>query len=298
MDSLQTQLNQAREDLRVANAELERLRERLDTGARERRDLEDKVDTLQKRVLELESTLRHSRRAIDRGELPPKLRNRGARRRRRRRLRPSGSTTSTQGGSMSLAELRDSLALWRRRHTWRQRRLDYAHLRNDAAGIAHWQELLEQAGRMIRQREHQIADAHQRAAGQDRRGRPAGEGELRPQPRRVPLPRRRGPNTTILAPTPRNYRSDCSQFAVNVYRLAGVPCPGSGTYLYSNTISIEQGGRIVARPQPGDLGMYGARGRTHHVEVYIGGGKFIGHGTARIDSLTPGQPSFYLSFLP
>jgi cell wall-associated NlpC family hydrolase len=199
---------------------------------------------------------------------------------------------------MSLAELRDSLALWRRRHTWRQRRLDYAHLRNDAAGIARWQELLEQAGRMIRQREHQIAAlttgprdkivavAQQAKANYDR------------NPGAYHYLAGGVPNTTILAPTPRNYRSDCSQFAVNVYRLAGVPCPGSGTYLYSNTISIEQGGRIVARPQPGDLGMYGARGRTHHVEVYIGGGKFIGHGTARIDSLTPGQPSFYLSFLP
>lgn len=105
-------------------------------------------------------------------------------------------------------------------------------------------------------------------------------------------------NTVIMAPTPRSYRSDCSQFAVNCYRHAGVKCPGTGTYLYSNTDSISRGGKIVRVPQPGDLGLYGsARGRTHHVEVYVGGGRFIGHGSPPIDSMTPGQPDFYLSFI-
>lgn len=199
---------------------------------------------------------------------------------------------------MSLAELRESLALWRRRHAWRQRRLDIAHLRNDAAGIAHWHALLVEAGRMIRRRQAQIAaltsgprDKIVAVALQAKRNYEANPGAYHYLAGGVP-------NTTILSPTPRNWRSDCSQFAVNCYRLAGVPCPGSGTYLYSNTISIEQGGRIVSTPRPGDLGMYGLHGRTHHVEVYIGNGRFVGHGTAQIDGSTPGLPSFYLSFLP
>lgn len=108
------------------------------------------------------------------------------------------------------------------------------------------------------------------------------------------------PNTVIMRPTPRHWRSDCSQFAVNCYREAGVDeCPGSGTFMFSNTISIEQGGRVTSSPRPGDFAMYGRRGATHHMEVYIGepGCEFIGHGTQPIDSTTPGRPDFYLSFL-
>jgi hypothetical protein len=113
-------------------------------------------------------------------------------------------------------------------------------------------------------------------------------------------------NTIIMRPTPSTYRSDCSQFAVNVYREAGIKdCPGTGTYLYSGTATIAKGGTIVKHPRPGDLAMYAhsmsdPRGTTHHVEVYIGepGCMFIGHGSAPIDSVIPGQPDFYLSFLP
>lgn len=107
------------------------------------------------------------------------------------------------------------------------------------------------------------------------------------------------PNTVIMDPTPRDHRSDCSQFAVNCYRHAGVECPGSGTYMFSNTISIEgRGAKTTLFPKPGDLGMYGRHGATHHVEVYIGepGCMFIGHGSPPIDSLTPGLPDFYLTF--
>jgi cell wall-associated NlpC family hydrolase len=113
-------------------------------------------------------------------------------------------------------------------------------------------------------------------------------------------------NTIIMRPTPSNYRSDCSQFAVNVYREAGIKdCPGTGSYLYSGTATIAKGGTIVKHPKPGDLAMYSRsssnlRGTTHHVEVYIGEPScmFIGHGSPPIDSVTPGQPDFYLSFLP
>jgi cell wall-associated NlpC family hydrolase len=116
-------------------------------------------------------------------------------------------------------------------------------------------------------------------------------------------------NTIIMRPTPPNYRSDCSQFVVNVYREAGIErCPGVGSYLYSGTATIADpkgGGQIVRNPRPGDLAMYATsmanpRGTTHHVEMYIGepGCMFIGHGSAPIDSMTPGQPDYYLSFLP
>ena len=57
---------------------------------------------------------------------------------------------------MSRAQTKASLALWRRRHKYRQRKLDIAHARNDKAGIVKWQALLEEAGRKIRLREAQL----------------------------------------------------------------------------------------------------------------------------------------------
>lgn len=198
---------------------------------------------------------------------------------------------------MSKAQLRASLALWTRRHRFRERRLAAAHLRNDPKGIDKWYGLLVTAGKMIRKRRAQlhpplaparariVAVAEQAAAN------------YRRNPGAYHYLAGGTPNTVIMAPTPRDYRSDCSQFAVNCYRHAGVPCPGSGTYLYSNTDSINQGGRVTTSPKPGDLGMYGSRGgSTHHVEVYVGGGKHIGHGSSPIDSLIPGLPNFYLTF--
>lgn len=57
---------------------------------------------------------------------------------------------------MSQAQLRASLALWRRRHAYRQRKLDVAHQKNDAAGVKKWHALLEEAGQNIRRREQQL----------------------------------------------------------------------------------------------------------------------------------------------
>jgi hypothetical protein len=57
---------------------------------------------------------------------------------------------------VSKAQIRASLALWRRRHAYRQRKLDIAHKKNDAAAIKKWQALLEEAGRNIRRREGQL----------------------------------------------------------------------------------------------------------------------------------------------
>ena len=57
---------------------------------------------------------------------------------------------------MSRAQLRASLALWRRRHKYRQRKLDIAHAQNDGAAIRKWHALLEEAGENIRRRERQL----------------------------------------------------------------------------------------------------------------------------------------------
>jgi hypothetical protein len=59
---------------------------------------------------------------------------------------------------VSRAQLRASLALWRRRHAYRQRKLDIAHQKNDKAGIAKWHGLLAEAGELIRRRERQLND--------------------------------------------------------------------------------------------------------------------------------------------
>lgn len=201
----------------------------------------------------------------------------------------------------STAFLHQSLATWRRKHAYRQRQLDIAHDRNDKTAIEKWHKLLIEAGQAIRHREQQLASkigprerivlAAQQAAA-----------NYRKNPGAYHYLAGGVANTIIMAPTPRNYRSDCSQFAANCYRVAGVPCPGSGTYMYSNTGTIAARGRITTHPKPGDLGLYSynrgnLRGSTHHVEVYVGDGRHIGHGSPPIDSLTPGRPTFYLSFL-
>ena len=112
------------------------------------------------------------------------------------------------------------------------------------------------------------------------------------------------PNTVIDRPTPWSWRSDCSQFAANVYRMAGLKCPGTGTFLHSNTGSIAARGQIVRRPQPGDFKMWcydprRPRSTTHHMEVCTDShGTTIGHGTRAVDSLAPGGYFYYLRFLP
>lgn len=189
------------------------------------------------------------------------------------------------------------LALWRRRHKHRTRELDIAHARNDVKAIKHWRALQIAAGKKIREIEHELA---KRIHVRDRVCAVAEQAaaNYRRNPGAYHYLAGGIPNLEIMKPTPRDWRSDCSQFAVNVYRLAGAPCPGNGTFLYSNTNTISAGGRITTRPQPGDLGLYGSgRGATHHVEVKAKG-HLIGHGSPPIDSLTPGLPDFYLSFLP
>lgn len=108
-------------------------------------------------------------------------------------------------------------------------------------------------------------------------------------------------NTIFLKPSPSNYRSDCSQFVSSVYKHADVPSPALPLdYLWAATTTIMKSPhvRVTRNPKPGDLGMYGPHDATHHVELFVGesGCKFIGHGSPPIDSLTPGEPDFYVTF--
>lgn len=57
---------------------------------------------------------------------------------------------------MSKRQLLVSLRLWKRRHAHRQRRLDRAHVANDAERVKHWHGLLEEAGAMIKRRRQQL----------------------------------------------------------------------------------------------------------------------------------------------
>jgi hypothetical protein len=107
-------------------------------------------------------------------------------------------------------------------------------------------------------------------------------------------------NLVFLKPTPRGWRSDCSQFVASVYHAAGVSSPAAPlAHQWASTFSMVKSphARVIPRSQrkPGDLGMYGSRTAPHHVELWCGN-KFIGHGSPPIDSLTPGEPDYYITF--
>jgi hypothetical protein len=106
-------------------------------------------------------------------------------------------------------------------------------------------------------------------------------------------------NLIFLRPSPRNYRSDCSQFAASVYKAAGLPSPASVPHEWASTYTMVKSphAKVTTREhrKPGDLGMYGSLSAPHHVEIWCGN-KFIGHGSPPIDSLTPGEPDYYLTF--
>lgn len=107
-------------------------------------------------------------------------------------------------------------------------------------------------------------------------------------------------NLVYLTPSPRDYRSDCSQFAAAVFHGAGLPSPARPlAHEWASTYSIvkAEGARIVSSSQrkPGMLAMYGSREAPHHVEIWCGD-RFVGHGSPPIDSITPGQPDYYVDF--
>ena len=78
------------------------------------------------------------------------------------------------------------------------------------------------------------------------------------------------PNLTTILPS--SGRSDCSQWAAAIYYHAGAPFPGSYTG------EMLQKGKGTASPKPGDLLC-----SPDHMEIYVGNGKTIGHGSAPID---------------
>lgn len=80
------------------------------------------------------------------------------------------------------------------------------------------------------------------------------------------------PNLT--SPTPKSGRSDCSQWVAAVYHKAGAPFPGGNTWEQSRK------GKRTSKPKPGDLMM---AANTEHVELYVGKGRTIGHGSSPID---------------
>lgn len=201
---------------------------------------------------------------------------------------------------MTLTELRKSLALWRSRYSYRRWRWLVARGMKNQARMVHWRGLMVEARDMVTRREQQIAEktsgprdkvvavARQAAANYAK------------NPSAYHYLAGGVANNIILSPSPRNYRSDCSQFVVSCYKLAGVPCPGSGTYLYSNTVTIANGkGKVTTNPRPGDLAMYGSRSSPHHVEMVVGTNplRYLGHGTQPFDGIVPGPPSYFLSFL-
>lgn len=206
---------------------------------------------------------------------------------------------------MTLKALKASLALWRRKHANRQRRLDVAHEKNDKNAIEKWQGLRREAADMIERRLAQInaiAGPRQRAVAKME----LSALRYRQNPAAYHYLAGGVANTVIMKPTPSTWRSDCSQWAVNVDREAGLPCPGSGDFKFSNTTTIAASlgryqGRITKNPKPGDYAMYGSRWSPHHVERVrsvsrIFGVRFLGHGTQPIDGIAPGPPSFYLTF--
>jgi hypothetical protein len=107
-------------------------------------------------------------------------------------------------------------------------------------------------------------------------------------------------NLIYLSPSPRNFRSDCSQFQAAAWNGAGVESPAAPlAHQWASTFSMVKSphARVISRAQrkPGDLGMYGSRSAPHHVEGWTGV-HFVGHGSPPIDSLTPGEPDYYLTF--
>jgi cell wall-associated NlpC family hydrolase len=99
---------------------------------------------------------------------------------------------------------------------------------------------------------------------------------------------RAGATTTDPTPPSPN-RTDCSQFVRACYLQAGGPDPGLTTY------QMAANGRRTTNPQPGDIMITADQG---HCELYIGGGRTIGHGSEPIDYSTvdafPGH--FFVTF--
>ena len=66
-------------------------------------------------------------------------------------------------------------------------------------------------------------------------------------------------NLVFLEPSPRHFRSDCSQFASSVQDAAGLPALGPNGPLWVSTYVMADYLTETDKPQPGDFGLYGPR---------------------------------------
>lgn len=84
-------------------------------------------------------------------------------------------------------------------------------------------------------------------------------------------------------------RSDCSSWFTSVYKSAGLKDPNGGEYGGTTyTGSLGEHGKVVRLEdaKPGAAVLYGPFPH-HHVEMYVGHGKTIGHGSAPVDAGVP-----------
>lgn len=95
---------------------------------------------------------------------------------------------------------------------------------------------------------------------------------------------------------PRGYRSDCSQWVTSVFKSAGLGDPNGNDYKGGYTGTLANRGRQVsfeeAKRTPGALGFYGSY-PFHHVEMSLGDGRWAGHGSPPVDTVTPGLPNHF-----
>lgn len=94
------------------------------------------------------------------------------------------------------------------------------------------------------------------------------------------LPRRMEGVRMKLKPPDFPKNEDCSSFVTWCYFAAGAEDPnGSGYDGSGSTASQSPRGTEVSEPRLGDLVFYGpSRNEINHVNLYVGGGKIIGHG--------------------
>lgn len=84
-------------------------------------------------------------------------------------------------------------------------------------------------------------------------------------------------------------RSDCSSWVIQVYAkaLGGYNKLPASMRHQGFTGTLAAAGHKTSKPQPGDICLYGVGPNYHHVELYVGDGKTIGHGSPPVDYATP-----------
>lgn len=90
-------------------------------------------------------------------------------------------------------------------------------------------------------------------------------------------------NHCITGPTP-GHRDDCSSWLTSAYKSAGAQDPNDENYEAGYTGTLYGGTTPIYSSQlePGDIIIYG-RAPGHHTELYVGNGRTVGHGDARVN---------------